>query len=169
MKKELLDSKKKIKNAYISMLEKKENPNVREMCRIAGVNKSTFYYYYPYLEMLEKELYKEEAQALFQRIAKGIDFDNIPNNIMEVVYSHLDNISGKNRLLFYHNKTLSLDVLIETAIEASRKRDNDIYSEMILVVFLRGGLSLLLDPSYSKKDKSVVLERIMRSYNKRIV
>ena len=167
MKKELLDSKKKIKNAYISMLRRKETPNVREICRIAGVNKSTFYYYYSYLEELEKELYKEEAQVLYAKLVSGVDFSNLPDNYMESVYKMIKSVPEKHRILYYHNKALAVDMIIELAVESSKKHNSDIHNEMILKVFLRGGLSLLLDPNYSEEDKSVVLARIIRSYNKR--
>ena len=108
MKKELLDSKKKIKNAYISMLEKKENPNVREMCRIAGVNKSTFYYYYPYLEMLEKELYKDEILPDFQKekLENLFNENNLYFEYFQVKYNMNDTLNKIHNCL---NETFNED------------------------------------------------------------
>lgn len=64
MDKRIINSNKKIKDTYIEMLMKQE-PNkiqVKELCKLAHINRSTFYDRYGFLENLENEIIEDEMK-----------------------------------------------------------------------------------------------------------
>ena len=65
------ETEEKIKKAYLKMLEGKETPNIRAICRMVNINKSTFYRHYEYLGDLEKDIKKEMAKRLFDDLVNG--------------------------------------------------------------------------------------------------
>lgn len=169
MRKEAIESRAKLKEAYIDMLLSGKNPNVREMCRIADVNKSTFYRNFPYLEDLEKELYHEEARALADEVIKDVTYENITDEFIEKLIVFLSNISKKQRILFFHNEKLAIDTVVDIVKEDLKKYTDSVNDEMLLVITVRGILFLLLEKNYTREEKIRFMTLLWRSYNKAIV
>lgn len=74
MNKRICETKNKIKKAYLELLFKEE-PNkiqVKEIVKIAKINRSTFYDRYGYLENLENEIIEEEMNNM---VYKDIEID----------------------------------------------------------------------------------------------
>lgn len=64
MDKRIIKSNQKIKQAYIELLMK-HTPNkiqIKDLCKLADINRSTFYDRYGYLDNLESEIIEEEIR-----------------------------------------------------------------------------------------------------------
>lgn len=84
MDKRIVKSTKKLKEAYIDLLFKVEPDKifVKDLCRFAGVNRSTFYDRYGYMDALVEEIIAEEIKKIalgdaqidtLPKAANGID------------------------------------------------------------------------------------------------
>ena len=168
MRKEPIENKRKIKQAYLKMLGSGKTPNVREICRIADINKSTFYRHYSYLEELEKEMYVEEAKEFYAYLIKDTDFNNIPDGFMERVFEYRKTLSKERTLFLDKNKPVAVDEVVNLAIEGVKKISDNINNEMLVAIVVRGSMYLMFDNRYTDQEKIDITTKITRSYHKAV-
>lgn len=120
-----------IKDTVLKLSEKKEinKITVTEICKIADINRATFYKYYrdiyDLIEQLEKELYKSIKKAI-EIIEKTQDLKPFIENMINAIYENKDTckiLFGKNGNKDLLRKIIYLTYL-DNIIDFKRKLKN---------------------------------------------
>lgn len=160
MDKRIIRSTQKIKDTYLKLLFK-EDPSqiqVKDLCREANVNRSTFYDRYGFLEALENEVIEEEM--------KKISFDDVQIDSLPKEASGIDkNIIRKYIKAFCSNKILLrfcmvknrekyVDIIAHKQIElcANRLTSISYYSAYFQCI---GALATLIEWVNSPKGQTI--------------
>ena len=140
MDKRIEKTKQKIKSKYIELMFQKE-PNtiqVKELCKQANINRSTFYERYGYIDTLIDEIIEEEVTKISL------------NNYVESFYNNKILV----RFCLVDNKDFYVSKIIHKQIEYSIKKLSNVsyYQALFQVV---GVLSVLIEFLNNKKSHSI--------------
>lgn len=99
MNKRKLETENKIKSAYLTMLQNKEVPNIRAICRMVNINKSTFYRHYEYLGQLETQIKQEMAHRIFDELIQGSMNSTIDREYLSKCLDWINNLTPAERMI----------------------------------------------------------------------
>ena len=159
MDKRIKKTKQKIKSKYIELMLQKE-PNtiqVKELCKQANINRSTFYERYGYIDKLIDEIIEEEVTKIsLNNYDIESNYQNLKIN-KTMIKTYVESFCNNKilvRFCLVDNKDFYVSKIIHKQIEYSIKKLNNVsyYQALFQVV---GVLSVLIEFLNNKKSHSI--------------
>ncbi len=127
----VVKTKQALHNALLTLLSHKplENISIAEICRVANVNRGTFYLHYEQKEKLFEEYFQEIVEDLYNsyeepyRVASTTIIKNKldPNTIR--IFHHIERFKLFYRIVFSKNVPLTYYYMLFDEIQSLLKRD----------------------------------------------
>lgn len=160
--------KENIKKAYLETIRERKTPNVRDLCRRANINKSTFYRYYSCLEAFEDELYKETVGGLFP-LDKEINWEIEGFETSKEIHNKIFYMNGDVKILFNYKKETFIKYLYDFSCLMLNKHQNEnIKEKMYLDFYFYGTINIITSNKYSIEDKESFIKYVYQDYLKKI-
>ena len=126
----VVKTKQALHNALLTLLSNKplENISIAEICRVAKVNRGTFYLHYEQKEKLFEEYFQEIVEDLYNsyeepyRTTKTIMKNELDPNTIRI-FHHIERFKLFYRIVFSKNVPLTYYYMLFDEIQALLKRD----------------------------------------------
>jgi len=126
----VVKTKQALHNALLTLLSNKplENISIAEICRVAKVNRGTFYLHYEQKEKLFEEYFQEIVEDLYNsyeepyRTTKTILKNELDPNTIRI-FHHIERFKLFYRIVFSKNVPLTYYYMLFDEIQALLKRD----------------------------------------------
>jgi len=126
----VVKTKQALHNALLTLLSNKplENISIAEICRVAKVNRGTFYLHYEQKEKLFEEYFQEIVEDLYisyeepYRTAKTLLKNELDPNTIRI-FHHIERFKLFYRIVFSKNVPLTYYYMLFDEIQALLKRD----------------------------------------------
>lgn len=126
----VVKTKQALHNALLTLLSDKplENISIAEICRVAKVNRGTFYLHYEQKEKLFEEYFQEIVEDLYNsyeepyRAASTIIKNELDPNTIRI-FHHIERFKRFYRIVFSKNVPLTYYYMLFNEIQSLLKRD----------------------------------------------
>ncbi len=126
----VVKTKQTLHNALLTLLSDKplENISIAEICRVAKVNRGTFYLHYEQKEKLFEEYFQEIVEDLYHayeepyRAASTIIKNELDPNTIQI-FHHIERFKLFYRIVFSKNVPLTYYYMLFDEIQSLLKRD----------------------------------------------
>jgi len=126
----VVKTKQALHNALLTLLSDKplENISIAEICRVAKVNRGTFYLHYEQKEKLFEEYFQEIVEDLYNsyeepyRVASTIIKNELDPNTIRI-FHHIERFKLFYRIVFSKNVPLTYYYMLFDEIQSLLKRD----------------------------------------------
>ncbi len=155
-----LKTEEELEKAYYSLKKKNIDITVTELCKVAKMNKATFYDHYKNINQLQNEIY---SKALDKVIEDAPNIDKALVDINSFVESLLDSLIKNYDMLhcIFDDYYLASKILEDKILSIYDSKLDD-FNERIKLIFIIGG-SLHL---FSKYNINITKEDILRNIKK---
>ena len=151
----IIKTKKNIRDAFLKL--RAENPlekiKVTELCKLAMINKSTFYKHYQDIYSLSEELENETFATIMGNFEDINSLFANPETFMKGLYFNLKKHEDLIQILFSDNMDSLIDKVEETLRVHSPWINGNPLKEMALSFLVRGTSHIMMEPSY---DESIL-------------
>ena len=126
----VVKTKQALHNALMTLLSEKplENISIAELCRVANVNRGTFYLHYEQKERLFEEYFHEIMEDLYNsyeepyRAVTTLDKNQLDPNTIRI-FHHIERFKMFYRIVFSKNVPLTYYYMLFDGIYSLLKRD----------------------------------------------
>jgi len=126
----VIKTKQALHNALMTLLSEKplENISIAEICRVANVNRGTFYLHYKQKEGLFEEYFQEIMEDLYNsyeepyRAVRTLDKNQLDPNTIRI-FHHIERFKMFYRIVFSKNVPLTYYYMLFDGIYSLLKRD----------------------------------------------
>lgn len=128
MDKRVMKTKKQIYEGLLNMLEEKsfEEIKISEVCKIANINRSTFYSHFKDKYDLFDSLMKDSQAKLMTELEKQKEFTNLKSYYMEIIkilLNHIEEEKEVYKTIMIHNRySIVLDMIQNTILDHLSKK-----------------------------------------------
>lgn len=168
----IVKTKKAIKDAFVEIRKEKpiEKITIKELCRVANINKSTFYLHYDDIYSLtasiEKEFVEQIVDSVFQN--KEVSLRNQVVLTRELSMSFVNNVEIMD-ILFSGNQQGKFATHLETAIKDRmyaiypQYRENHLLSVLLTYCVQGGYHAYLNNRNISIEELTKIVEEISKA------
>ncbi|MDM5247584.1 TetR/AcrR family transcriptional regulator [Lysinibacillus sp. G4S2] len=133
----IVKTKQALHNALLTLLSEKplENITIAEICRVAKVNRGTFYLHYEQKEGLFEEYFQEIMEDLYNsyeepyRAVTTLDKNQLDPNTIRI-FHHIERFKMFYRIVFSKNVPLTYYYMLFDGIHSLMKRDVTAHYQM---------------------------------------
>ncbi len=162
MDKRTLKTRTKLTNSYIEL--KLQDPEgvitVTEVCRHAGINKSTFYRNYLDIDDLYNQFMQEKVNELFNAKLLNTFFLNPEKCFLDIKEKLIATPSDVKRFLRLY--TADYCTIAERTIKDALKQCNRDQVNEVMLAFISGGVAHVVMSGFNTMDDVDELSRIVR-------